>query len=465
MKKISIFTLLLLFLASSLIAQTEGEVFTVEALVCDSVGTAIKDVAVYDAKNNLRSVTNQDGIARIATRLGETLYFSHVSFNNKLVGIEKKVLIEDTEGHYSMLVVMQHKTNSLQEVTVTENASHLAYENKTVWIMDYKVQDDGIYMVAGDGTASVLLHLDFEQDTISLKPVASKYQKLYQDAFGNLHLIGPDSTYQIYCDSKQLHLLYGTKIDVFRQKLEPVKIVTDSIMVLQNYANMQQQLVYLMVNRNNKQISVMADLNGTAAEMARNARTDVIRDQKMDMLETEFQEMPPIKGVTEGTLRSNFRTDEIDVERRKLMVMNFYNRIRFKPIFCPAIPIRDSIYIFDFQNNNLLKFDNLGHHTSTCGIDFHKTGYFKNLEMKNPWDEKLIVDAVTGQCFAQFSNDGIVTLKEIDLNDGKVKREIRLTDHSFPQNIQVYNGEVYYLFLNNTQTTRDRRSLYKMRLE
>lgn len=465
MKKNSTFTLLLLFLVSSLIAQTKGEVFTVEALVCDSVGTAIKDVAVCDAKNNLRSITDQDGVARIATRLGETLYFSHVSFNNKLVRIEKKDLIEDTKGHHSMLVVMRHKTNKLQEVTVTENAPHLAYENKTVWVMDYKVQHDGIYMVAGNGNASTLLHLDFEQDTISLKPIASKYQELYQDAFGNLHLIGPDSTYQIYCDGKQLHLLYGTGKEVFRQKLEPVKIVTDSIMVLQNYANMQQQLVYLMVNRNNKQISVMADLNGTTAEMARNSCTDVIRDQKMDMLEAEFQEMPPIKGVTEGTLRSNFKTDEIDVERRKLMVKNFYNRIRFKPIYCPAIPIENSIYIFDFQNNNLLKYDNLGHQISTCGIDFHKTGYFKNLEMKNPWDEKLIVDAVTGQCFAQFSSDGIVTLKEIDLYDGKVKREIRLTDHSFPQNIQVYNGEVYYLFLNNTQTTRDRRSLYKMRLE
>ena len=465
MKRNSILASLLLFFAFSLFAQTEGEVFTVEALVCDSVGTAIKDVAVCDAKNNLRSITDQDGVARIATRLGETLYFSHVSFNNKLVRIEKKDLIEDTEGRHSMLVVMRHKTNKLQEVTVTENAAHLAYENKTVWVMDYKVQDDGIYMVAGNGNASTLLHLDFEQDTISLKPIASKYQELYQDAFGNLHLIGPDSTYQIYCDGKQLHLLYGTGKEVFRQKLEPVKIVTDSIMVLQNYANMQQQLVYLMVNRNNKQISVMADLNGTTAEMARNARTDVIRDQKMDMLEAEFQEMPPIKGVTEGTLRSNFKTDEIDVERRKLMVKNFYNRIRFKPIYCPAIPIENSIYIFDFQNNNLLKYDNLGHQISTCGIDFHKTGYFKNLEMKNPWDEKLIVDAVTGQCFAQFSSDGIVTLKEIDLYDGKVKREIRLTDHSFPQNIQVYNGEVYYLFLNNTQTTRDRRSLYKMRLE
>lgn len=466
MKKNSILALLLLCLASSLIAQTEGEVVTVDALVCDSVGIVIKDVAVYDAKNNLRSVTDQDGIARIVTYLGETLHFTHLSFNNKHVRIEKKVLIENSEGHHSMLVVMQHKTNNLREVTVTENTSHLAYENKTVWVMDYKVQHDGIYMVAGKGNASTLLHLDFEQDTISLKPIASKYQELYQDAFGNLHLTGPDSTYQIYCDGKQLHLLYGSEKDAFRQKLEPVKIVTDSILVLQNYANMQQQLVYLMVNRNNKQISVMADLNGTTAEMAQNAQTDVIRDIKMDMMEAQFQEMPPIIGVSIGTLVSDFTSDEKDIVKRKLMIKNLYNHIRFKPIYCPAIPIRDSIYIFDFQNNILLKFDNLGHQTSTCGIDFHKTGYFKNSGMKNSWDEKLIVDAVTGQCYAQFSSNGIVTLKEIDLNNGKVKREIRLTDHSFPQNIQVYNGEVYYLFLNNTQTMRrDRRSLYKMRLE
>ena len=466
MKRNSILASLLLFFAFSLFAQTEGEVFTVEALVCDSVGTVIKDVAVYDAKNNLRSITNQDGIARIVTRLGETLHFSHLSFNNQLVQIEKKVLIESTEGHHSMLVVMRHKTNNLQEVIVTENAPHLAYENKSVWVTDYKVQHDGIYMVAGNGNASVLLHLNSEQDTISLKPIASKYQELYQDAFGNLHLIGPDSTYQIYCDGKQLHLLYGIGKDVFRQKLEPVKILTDSIMVLQNYANMDQQLAYLMINRNNKKISVLADLNGTTAEMARNAHTDVERDRKMDMMEAEFQEMPPIIGVVIGALESNFRSDEMDVEGRKLMIKNLYNRIRFKPIYCPAIPIGDSIYIFDFQNNNLLKFDNLGHPTSTCGIDFHKTGYLKNLAMKNSWDEKLIVDDATGQCYAQFSSDGIVTLKEIDLNDGKVKREIRLTKHSFPQNVQVYNGEVYYLFLNNTQTARrDRRSLYKMRLE
>ena len=120
MKKNSILALLLLFLASSLLAQSGKEVFTVETLVCDTAGASIKDVAIYDAKNNLRSVTDYDGIARIATRLGETLYLSHLSFKKQAVRIEAKSLIDNEDGCKTMFVVMQRKTNILTEVTVTE---------------------------------------------------------------------------------------------------------------------------------------------------------------------------------------------------------------------------------------------------------------------------------------------------------------------------------------------------------
>ena len=444
MKKSSILVLFFILLSSSLFAQTEDKVFVVEALVCDSTGAAIRDVAVYDANNDLRSITDRDGIARIATRMGETLYLSHLSYKTKSILIEDKSLMDSEDGYKAMVVVMQHKTNTLAEVTVTENAPHLAYANKKVWVIDYKVQHDGIYMVADNGTDYCLLHLGFEQDTISRKPIAPKFQELYSDAFGNLQLISSDSVYQVYCDGRELHLLYGNSIETFRQKLEPVKLLTDSIMVLQQYANMQQQLLYLKVNRNNKQVSVMADLKGNALEMAQNARMDAIRDQRTDRMIAESEE----------------------AGERKLMINNAINRIMFKPIYCPALYIGDTIYVFDFENDHLLKYDGRGNQVGSCGITFHRTGYYKNLSINNPWDKKLIVDEATKRCYAQFSTDGIVTLKEIDLGNGMVKREIRLTDHCFPQNIQVYNGEVYYMFLDTRQTNgRDRRSLYKMRLQ
>ena len=458
------------FFFIQLYSQTER--FSVEIVVVDTSYASIKDVAIYDELNNLKGVTNSNGITSTIVSVGEILLFTHIGYERKTVCIDRMDIVVKDDGLFSMLVELCPKVNNLQEVTIMENVPHLAYENKMVWVVDYKVQHDGIYMVAGNGTDYCLLHLGFEQDTISRKPVSSKFQEFYSDAFGNLQLISSDSVYQVYCDGGELHLLYGNSIETFRQKLEPIKLLTDSIMVLQKYVNRQQQLAYLMVNRNNKQVSVMADLRGEALEMAQNARMDAIRDQRIDRMIAEAEESSQSEGRPERAgalamqrMEMNFSTDENEVEARRKMMSNAFNRIMFKPIYCPALYIGDTIYVFDFENDYMLKYDNRGSRVDSCGIAFHRTGYFKNLLINNPWDKKLIVDEATNQCYAQFSTDGIVTLKEIDLGNGKVKREIRLTDHYFPQNIQVYNGEVYYMFLDSRQTNgRDRRGLYKMKL-
>ena len=456
MKRNSILALLIILFPTLLFAQTGNEVFMVEVLVCDSMGAAIKDVAVYDAKNNIRSVTDRDGIARIATRMGETLSLSHLSYKTKSFRIEEKSLIDTEDGRKAMIIVMQRKTNTLQEVTVTENAPHLAYSNKKVWVIDYKVQHDGIYMVAGNGNESVLMHLGFEQDTISLKPIAPKFQELYRDAFDNLHLIGPDSTYQIYCDGKQLHLLYGCKKEVFRQILSPVVAATDSVIVIENWRNHGQEVAFIAVNRNHGQRFLLQDIGGETAEMAHFWALDDKRQAKMDKLAEEDTAFIDIQKETNSDICN--------------LKENAKKRVLLYPVYCPLIGIGNELYLFAFPEDRLVVFDKNGQKDREMGIDFHKklgVGLSKHLTSTNPWDKNLVFDPVRKMMYAQFKGaDGIVTLKEVDLSDGKIKREIRLSDHSFPQNIQVYNGEVYYLFLNNTQTAgRDRRSLYKMRLE
>lgn len=455
MRKFYIIVLFVALFSTSLFAQTEDKVFIVEALVCDSTGAAIKDIAVYDAKDNIRSVTDRNGIARIATRMGETLYFSHLSFKKKAVRIDKKTLIEGEDGHFSMIVMMQRKTNTLTEVTVTENAPHLAYANKKVWVIDYKVQHDGIYMVAGNGDESVLLHLGFEQDTISRKPIAPKYQELYRDAFDNLHLIGPDSTYQIYCDGKRLHLLYGCKKEVFNQILSPIVAATDSIIVLETWTNLGQEKAFAAVNRNNGHCFLLQDIGGETKEMVQFWALDNKRMAKMDKLAEEDTAFIDIQKET----NSEIRNLKEDVKMRVLLY----------PVYCPLFGIGNKLYLFAFPEDALFVFDQNGQLEHKMKVGFHKslsTGLSQHLTSNNPWDKNLVFDPARMMMYAQFKSDGMVTLKEIDLSNGTIKREIRLTNHTFPQNIQVYNGEVYYLFLNNTQTAgRDRRSLYKMRLE
>lgn len=366
----------------------------------------------------------------------------------------------------SMVTIVFAKSNRLPEVTVIENAPHLAYENKEMWASDYKVREEGLFLIIDYPYSHLLLFLNHEQDTLAQLNIKRKFDKLYQDVFGNLHLLSVDSAYQVLCDRRSLSLGFGVSIETFRQKLEPVKILTDSIMVLQKYVNMQQELVYFKVNRNNSKISVMADLSGASLEMAQSMRSDDYRDQKLDRMLAEnplFGEA--VFNPSKQAAYNGLPSDE-DVQGRRDAMRSLYMRILFKPIYCPALYVEDSIYIFDFQNNDMLRYNNVGELMGHCKINFHETGYFKKLVVNKPWDNKLIVDAATGRCYAQFSTDGIVTLKEIGLSDGRVKREIRLDKHSFPQNIQVYDGEVYYLYLDKRRVIdKDKRSLYKMRLE
>ena len=465
-KRYTLTLLLMFFFTSALFAQAGKEVFTLEALVCDSTGAAIKDVAVYDAKNNLRSVTDHDGIARIATRLGETLYLSHLSFKKQAVRIEAKSLIDNEDGRKSMLVVMQRKTNTIAEVTVTENAPHLAYENKMVWVVDYKVQDDGIYMVAGNGVGYALLHLGFEQDSISCKSVSSKFQELYRDAFGNLHLVSGDSIYQVYCDGRELHLLYGNSKETFRQKLKPVVATTDSLLVLEVRKYYGQEVAFVAVNRNNGQRFVLEDISGATVEMARNWHLDNYREALMEAANLESND----DGNSTTTMFSrDYKVWEDAAGEVSNLSASVKQRLMLRSVYCPLIGIGNELYLFAFPTDELYVFDNIGQLQRKTELDFHKflgEGLSKHLVSSNPWDKNLIFDPVRKMVYAQFKGaDGIVTLKEVDLGDGKTKREIRLSRHAFPQNIQVYDGEVYYLFLDNRQAGQDRRSLYKMRLE
>ncbi len=459
--------LILLFLASALFAQSGKEVFTVETLVCDSTGAAIKDVAVYDAKDNLRSVTDRDGIARIATRMGETLYLSHLSFKKQAVRIEDKSLIDNEDGRKSMLIVMQRKMNTLTEVTVTENAPQLAYENKMVWVVDYMVQDDGIYMVAGNGVGYALLHLGFEQDTISRKPVSKKFQEFYRDAFGNLQLISGDSIYQVYCDGRNLHLLYGYSKETFRQKLKPVVATTDSLLVLEMRRYYGQEVAFVAVNRNNGQRFLLEDIGGATVEMARNWHLDNYREALMEAANLENNDD---RNLTTTMLSRDYKVWEDAAGEVSNLSASVKQRLMLRSVYCPLFGIGNELYLFAFPTDELYVFDNIGQLQRKTELDFHKflgEGLSKHLVSKNPWDKNLILDPVRKMMYAQFKGaNGIVTLKEIDLADGKPQREIRLSEHTFPQNIQIYDGEVYYLFLNDRQTNgQDRRSLYKMRIE
>ena len=483
-----LFTLILLgFIGVSAFAQ-KNVAFKLEGVVVNEKNECVEGVGVYDSQNKLLSISDANGVFRVNLKSSATLVFSHVSYDRKTVQMDSKQLQADEKGVYKTIVTLNSKVENIHEVTVTANAPHLAYDNEIVWVIDYLVGADGIYAITSTGTNSTLLHLSFEQDTISQCPLARKYEELYRDVFGNVQVLSADSIYQIYCDGKDLHLLYGNDIDRYNKMLKPIVAATDSVIVQQNYMMLNQYIVYVVANKNTKKQHVLEPIEGEKLEVFDNWGSDNLREAKA------------LKG---GSLENGLGTEWIQVikaEQEQIRSgkiyanankpIEFYNnpavfdpitqeeeakkfdyrdnpkmRLFFSPVYSPVISINNRLYLFDFENDYMYVYNNLGEFVSKSVIAFHrKSGYAKNLESNNPWDKNVIVDAAKGKCYGQFITDGKVTLKEINLKNGNVGESYKLDQHYYPTKIQVYDGYAYYLFLDSRKQNGDRRSLYRVKI-
>ncbi|MBR6775992.1 MAG: hypothetical protein IKM23_09850, partial [Bacteroidales bacterium] len=189
MKKLFLISSLLFLCGMTLLAQKDDAIVNVEIIVSDNQGNVLKDVAIYNSKNRLIGITNHEGITWISAQYSDAIIISHISFEPKVIKISESDLYEKEFNNFIMIVTLEHKTHVLPEVTIVEKKPQLAYENKEVWVLDYSVDEKGIMAVTSDGKKSYLLHLGFEQDTISIKEIDKKldilYREiLYRDIFG-----------------------------------------------------------------------------------------------------------------------------------------------------------------------------------------------------------------------------------------------------------------------------------------
>ena len=470
MKKLSFLYVILvisvLLVLSPITASAQNsEVLNINVIVSDTTGKALKDVAIYNSKQNLIGITNNFGKTIVSARYGDVIVFSHISYEQIRLMISDGNIFDKKDNECGMLVVMNEKTNILPEAEIVENVPHLAYSNKQVWVSDYIVNNSGMYLIIDSNSEHSLIFLSHEQDTLAKAKINKKFDYLYEDAFGNIHLLSKDTAYQTYYDGERLNMLYPVAIKTFKQKLMPVQVITDSLLVLQRYASMWQEILYISVNRNNKETKTLIDCYGPTREWGRTYYRDMKKDGIIDAIQKENPMFPDIMEMLGIEKNNTFGDDAIentfvDFESSQRA------RYRLQPIYSPIAFFNDTIYVFDLEKDKLIKFTENGTFVKDVDISFHRTTYLKDSRIGNTWDRNIIIDKALGKCYAQFSKDGHVTLKEIDLQTGTIKKTIELNHHVFPENIQIHNGIVYYKFIDVRQTVgRDCRSLYKMQLK
>ena len=228
MKKNFILALLLLFLASSLFAQTKTTVF-------GNLGVENVNISIV----NTQYGTSTDAKGHYELPLfdrSETvnLYYSCIGYQDTVVSLTPKQLQRDS---INVSFRMRKMSYDLQEVGVSaysdfyrsgtnRNIADIAFLDGKIYLLENKLNTSSMVVLDTEGV--VQAHKDFDQ----------LFEKLHIDAFNDLILVGQDSCLQVYLDEKQGVLPVSTfSRDDYRNKL--LKIVCEY-----NGANIVKTIVH-----------------------------------------------------------------------------------------------------------------------------------------------------------------------------------------------------------------------------
>jgi len=419
MKKSTLFLLFLGFV--SIFQATAQERQIVQGYCKDENGNAIENVSVYAHDSLLVAVTDEQGRFTYGyAKAGEKLRFAHMGFEPTSYTINEK----DVNGK-NLTVKMKTRSHELLEVEITANAPHIAYDNPVMTVLDYTLREDGIYMIVYRRRHCSLLHLSYDLDTLHEMPISSRYKYITKDAFGDIYALNDYQASQVgfmELDNGKKMLMnfyHSMPRKTFFDKFSVIVAASDSIFVTGQY------FFY------NKEMGYYCNILGS--------------DKEPYLLHYIVDE--------EGR-------DDISLMIRTKTGIDFWATTR---IYNPLYAIDNKFYLFAYTDHETIVFDAVGNELERHPLTFHEYRKWNGkMEPDRRWKQKMMMDAARKEFYTFFVNDGIYTLKRIDLKTGTATTMMDLSGYPYAQNIRIHNGVLYFLY---PKGQNHRKALYQVRIE
>lgn len=429
--------LLAAYLMASLSATAQHK-----TVIHGNLGVSNANISIVDTRKG--TSTNAKG--RYALPLYDRtktirLYYSCIGFQDTIVSLTPKQLQRDS---INISFKMRPKDYTLSEVTVSENKPEIAYHEKMVSLVTYEINEMGIYLIGYRRSGNALLHLSFDLDTLSVLPIAKKFDRLYKDVFGQIHLMSYDSTYQIghrqlgdtYLDAE---LFYGMSIKEFYYIMGDNAAVTDSVFVIATYGRGGQELYYHYFKRGNP--------NGQLME-------HVIDQEGLDLTENIRKFGASNTKPAFAPSSSHYANFIMRPDSRKWTYT--------PPIYDPLFSAGNNLFLFNFEADKIEYFDMKAQMTEETSIKFHRYRKWNGKWfMKDSWKKQVLVDMARKEFYAVFEDEGVMSISKINLKTGQTQVVAKLSGFQFVQLPMVNDGILYFMY--HTGPTHSK-ALYRMML-
>jgi hypothetical protein len=469
MKKNFILALLLLFLASSLIAQTQTTVFGnlgVEnvniSIVNTQYGTSTDAKGHYDLPLFDRSET-------------VNLYYSCIGYQDTLVSLTPKQLQHDS---INVSFRMRKMSYDLQEVGVSAYSDfYRSGSNRN--IADIAFLDGKIYLLENKPKTSSMVVLDTEGNEQAHKDFDQLFEKLHIDAFDDLILVGKDSCLQVYLDEKQGILPVSTfSREDYRNKLLKIVCEYNGAYIVKTIVHdrglywlkfnhgKSQDFFYVMKGVPDAKPQYLCSFIDTLGYRAcQSAWMKIQNEYHQAMaenftLESNYVENDDGKGesiVSKSIKKAERGSQGIDLINEGTWDGNLV-RLAETPTLLGMIQwycsmmAKKELQIVPLKVNGLLQFVGLDNREIVeIDPDFKVA---KRQQMKITSGEKFfknefLVDKAKGKVYGLFEKDGMSYIGLYDPEAGTVGMGQKASKKIFPRVFKVHGGYAYSVFFDS----------------
>lgn len=469
MKKNFILALLLLFLASSLFAQTKTTVF-------GNLGVENVNISIV----NTQYGTSTDAKGHYELPLfdrSETvnLYYSCIGYQDTVVSLTPKQLQRDS---INVSFRMRKMSYDLQEVGVSAYSDfYRSGTNRN--IADIAFLDGKIYLLENKPNTSSMVVLDTEGVVQAHKDFDQLFEKLHIDAFNDLILVGQDSCLQVYLDEKQGVLPVSTfSRDDYRNKLLKIVCEYNGAYIVKTIVHdrglywlkfnhgKSQDFFYVMKGVPDAKPQYLCSFIDTLGYRAcQSAWMKIQNEYHQAMaenftLESNYVENDDGKGesiVSKSIKKAERGSPGIDLINEGTWDGNLV-RLAETPTLLGMIQwycsmmAKKELQIIPLKVNDLLQFVGLDNREIVeIGPDFKvaKRQQLKITSGEQFFKNEFLTDKATGKTYGLFVDNGMNHLGIYDPEAGTVGMGQKASKKIFPRVFKVHGGYAYSVFFDS----------------
>jgi hypothetical protein len=426
--------LLLLCVFTQLSGHAQDSLRKITGRIIDNVTKKPIDfAAITDFKTNVSFQANAQGYFEKTTNEKVViLIITKVGYESQTVKINQNTT-------FPLTVTMNIRTLDISEVAVVAQKPVKRLVDNSFYILDYQFTGDNIILLGemDDKQMAKLIDMD-GKEICRLWLKNKKYESIFKDCFNNIHLVSKFYTTQMYYDNSSLNLLTDIRRTLFDSVLVPCILDNNNNLYFETLLNKKQTKTFFVINKTSKEISSLG----------------IFSDEfKIGMMKSEGVFMAGKYGNIGNNPMDATTAEELRAMRRKDDDVNFAARVIFTDAYIPILLNNDTITVFNHPNGLIHRY---AVNNKEVDLQIMEYNHYKN------WKPVVISDEVKHKFYTTYLHDGIISLGEINLKNGKINRRFKLI-HTFPKNIKIKNGIVYYLY--RLKDSEDKMAIYSHQIQ